>query len=81
VSVPIPVVDEDRNHIGHIISRSPTGVEAFDVADASLGFFQDEREAAAEIWRHRRQQQKVLKARCHRDGASQTQRATRGACP
>lgn len=52
----IPVLDENRNHLGHVIHHSSAGVEAIDVDGVSLGFFQDEREAASEVWRHRRRQ-------------------------
>jgi hypothetical protein len=69
----IPVLDENRNCLGHVIRRDHASVEAFDVADVSLGLFQDEREAAAEVWRRRRcQQHRFSKTRCHHDGASRT---------
>jgi hypothetical protein len=72
----IPVLDERRDCLGHVIHREHVGVEAFNVNDISLGLFPDEREAAAAIWRQRN-----LKTWCDHDVSPQTQRATIGACP
>jgi hypothetical protein len=59
----IPVLDENRNYLGHIIRRDLAGVEAFNVAGINLGLFQDESEAAAEIWRRRRSSEDAVSPR------------------
>jgi hypothetical protein len=51
----VPVYDGQRC-IGHILHHGPDGVEAFNLADESLGLFPDESEAAAALWRHTRGQ-------------------------
>ena len=47
----IPVLDEQRRCLGHILLRCPGSVEAFDINSRSLGTFADSNEAAAAVWR------------------------------
>jgi hypothetical protein len=75
----IPVVDEGQNYLGHVIRRGPADVEAFNVADVSLGLFQDEREEAAEVWRRRRSfEDAVSPRRCIANATGQLRRRS---CP
>jgi hypothetical protein len=50
------MVFDERRCIGQIMRRGPTGLEAFNAADESLGLFQTETDAAAAVWRYARGQ-------------------------
>jgi hypothetical protein len=52
-------VYDGRDCVGIIFCRGRAGVEAFSAADISLGLFESESEAAAEIWRHHHHQRRL----------------------
>jgi hypothetical protein len=49
-------VYDGRDLLGHLVDRGEAGVEAFTVAEESLGTFKDERAAALQIWKRARGQ-------------------------
>jgi hypothetical protein len=55
-STMLTVLDEQGRCLGLLLRRGPAGVEGFNTADQSIGLFQNEDEAAAELWRRARGQ-------------------------
>jgi hypothetical protein len=51
----VPVFD-GQHLVGHIVHHSAGGVEAFNLADESLGAFENEDVAAIALWRLARRQ-------------------------
>jgi hypothetical protein len=49
-------VYDGRDRLGHLVDRGEAGVEAFTITEESIGLFENERAAAAAIWRRARGQ-------------------------